>query len=355
MTREEVQASFTSSIIQNKYSGIFVCSPRVGKTRSLLAALTPIQHLKILVVVPFNTIKQSWEKEIIKWNYKGNLDIVLRTSLKTVDLTSYNLIVKDECHLISESEITLYKEAKKPICAITGTLGKYASDKWKYRLGVIEKFRYDVIDAVEDSIISDYSVTVHYCKLDNKDQYIEVNGKLLTEQQAYARFTSSMEYHGNKGNTHLKLFFAGRRARLIYSSKEKIEKAKSLIKSKRRVLVFTALTEVANKLCKQTVHSKSLDKQVLSKFQSGKINKVSAIGMIDMGVTLKNLKYCLAHQLNSKEERAIQRILRVMNIEGDKKAEIDVLCVKGTVDETWVTSSLSFVPETKIKYLNYET
>lgn len=124
MTRAEVQTLITNSIIENKYSGIFVSSPRSGKTKAVLDALLPIKHLKILIIVPFDTIRKSWEQEIIKWNYDGELDIVIRNSLKKVDLSSYDLIVKDECHLIADSELLLLKEAKKPICAITGTLGK---------------------------------------------------------------------------------------------------------------------------------------------------------------------------------------------------------------------------------------
>jgi hypothetical protein len=73
-----------------------------------------------------------------------------------------------------------------------------------------------------------------------------------------------------------------------------------------------------------------------------------------MGVTIFNLKHAIIHQLNSVEERAIQRILRVMNYEKGNKANIDLLCVKNTVDETWVAKSLSFVPEEKINVIDNE-
>jgi superfamily II DNA or RNA helicase len=348
--RKEKQQELIDCIIQNKYSGIFVASPRFGKTYCLLKALEPIQHLKILIIVPFDTIKKSWEFEINKWGYTGELDIILKTSVKKVDLTSYDLIVKDECHSLSESEILCFKQAKKPICAITGTLGKKVKDKWLYQLGVKEKFRYDVIDAVEDSIVSDYKVTVHYCQLDNKELDVEFKGKLYTEKQAYELFTRNMDYFKRINNPKIKLYYAGLRARLIYSSKNKITLAKSLIKTKRRVLVFTALTKVANKLCRSVYHSQAKNDN-LNRFENGKINKLATISMVDMGVTLSNLKHCIVHQLNSVEERAIQRVLRVMNIDGNRIADIDILCVKDTVDEDWCKSSLSFVPETKINYI----
>ena len=349
--RKEKQQELIDCIIQNKYSGIFVASPRFGKTYCLLKALEPIKHLKILVIVPFDTIRQSWEHEIVKWGYKGSLDIIIRNSLKTVDLTSYNLIVKDECHLLADSEITLLKQAKKPILAITGTLGKKAKEKWLYQLGLKEKFRYDVNDAVEDNIVSGYKVYLHKCFLDNTEKKIPVGNKLYTERMAYNSYTASMEYFAD--SYQRKMYYAGKRARLLYNSTNKLIKAKELVGKAKRVLVFTALTDIANKLCRKVVHSKGRNNaETLDGFKRSKFNKVAAVSMIDMGVTILNLKHAIIHQLNSVEERAIQRILRVMNYEGNKDARIDIIYIPDTVDEEWINKALAFVPEEKIIYVN---
>lgn len=351
MTQEEVQTLFTNCIIDNKYSGVFVCSPRSGKTKAMLDALRPIQHLNILIIVPFNPVKESWEREIIKWKYEGKLQIILRNSLHTIDLSEYHLIVKDECHLTSEKEFGILSKANKPICAITGTLGKNAKSKLLYRLGLKEKFRYEVKDAIEDKIISDFNLNVHYCYLDNKEKSIDINGELFTEQQAYNKFTNKINYFEETNNLNLKLLYSGKRARLIYSSKDKIEKCKALVAKKKRVLVFTQLTNVANYLCRKSFHSKKPDLQILEDFKTGKINKLAVVNTINMGVTILNLKHAIIQQLNSKEETAIQRILRVMNLEGDRKATVDVFCVKNTVDEKWIQSALAFMDSTKINYM----
>ena len=351
MTRQELQAEFCKSIIDNKYSGVFVASPRVGKTRPVLEALKHIQHLKILIIVPFKPVKESWEREMVTWGYKGELQIILRNSLHTIDLSEFDLIVKDECHLTSEKEFSILVAAKKPICAITGTLGKNAKAKLQYRLGLKEKFRYEVKDAIEDKIISDFNLNVHYCYLDNKEKSIDINGELFTEQQAYNKFTNNINYFEEIENNNLKLLYSGKRARLIYSSVDKIEKCKALVAKKKRVLVFTQLTNVANYLCRKSFHSKKPDLQILEDFKTGKINKLAVVNTINMGVTILNLKHAIIQQLNSKEETAVQRILRVMNLEGEKKAEIDLFVVKGTVDEKWIQSALAFMDSTKINYM----
>jgi ERCC4-related helicase len=142
--------------------------------------------------------------------------------------------------------------------------------------------------------------------------------------------------------------YAGQRARLIYSSVDKISKAKAIIASKKRVLVFTALTDVANELTRKTYHSKTKDKDNLQKFKDGEINKLTAVSQIDMGVTVKKLKHIVIHQLASKEERAVQRILRAMNLEGSRVAEIDILYVTNTVDTIWVDKALAWCPKEKL-------
>lgn len=335
--REKKQKELIESVINNKYSGVFIAAPRFGKTYCILQALRPISNLDILVVCPTNAIIESWKQECIKWGYKGNLTYVHRNYLNTIDLSKFRLIVKDECHLLAESEIPLLVKSKLPIVAITGSLSKHNKDKLYYRLGLKVKFEYSVKDAVEDSIVSDYQVNIHYCKLTPE------------ERIKYDSITSKLNYFSSIGKHKLALSKAGERARLIYASEDKINKAKALVKKSKRVLVYANLTSIANKLCRVTYHSKTKKgKDNLPKFQSGKVNKLAAVGMLDMGITILNLKHAIIQQINGVEERAIQRILRVMNYEKGNKAVIDLFCVIDTVDEQWMDKSLSFVPREKI-------
>lgn len=340
MTKDEIQKKLTQSIIDNKYSGVFISSPRSGKTKAVLDSLRPIQHLEILVVCPTNAIIESWKQECIKWGYTGNLTYIHRNYLSSIDLSKFRLIVKDECHLLAESEIPLLLGSKLPIVAITGSLSKHNKDKLYYRLGLKVKFEYNVKEAVEDSIVSDYVINLHYCQLNQ------------IERKKYNQLTASINYLTEIGNKKLSLTKAGERARLIYASEDKINKAKEVIKKSKRVLVYSALTSIANKLCRVTYHSKTKKgKDNLPKFQTGKVNKLAAVGQLNMGVTILNLKHSVIHQLNSVEETAIQRVLRVMNYENGKNAIIDIFCVENTVDEDWIKKALAFVPESKINVL----
>lgn len=338
MTREEIQKNFTDSIIDNKFSGVFVSSPRSGKSKAVLDALKALSHLNLryLVIVPFKPVLKSWIEELAKWKFTGNIHFVIRTSLKTIDFTQFDLIIKDECHLLADSEIKLLKSAKKPIVAITGSLGKEAENKLLYNLGLKVKCNYSVENAIEDGVISNYVINLHRCVL------------MPSERIEYNKLTQNHDYFKSVGNFNVQMKYAGQRARLIYSSVDKISKAKAIIASKKRVLVFTALTDVANELTKKTYHSKTKDKDNLQKFKDGEINKLTAVSQIDMGVTVKKLKHIVIHQLASKEERAVQRILRAMNLEGSRVAEIDILYVTNSVDTIWVDKALAWCPKEKI-------
>lgn len=343
MTKNEIQSELTQCIIDNKYSGVFVSSPRSGKTRAVLNSLKPIHHLKILVICPTNAIIESWKQECIKWSYTGKLTYIHRNYINTLDLSQFNLIVKDECHLLAESEIPLLLKSKLPVVAITGSLSQRNKDKLYYRLGLRVKFEYNVKEAVEDEIVSDYVINIHYCNLN------------AAEKLEYDKLTANINYLYFIQESSAALTMSGKRARLIYASEEKTLKAKELVKKSKRVLVYSNLTAIADKLCRATYHSKTKKgKENLPKFQSGKVNKLAAVGQLDMGVTILNLKHAIIHQLNSVEERAIQRILRVMNYEKGNKATIDLFCVRDTVDELWVSKSLSFVPEEKINVIDNE-
>jgi superfamily II DNA or RNA helicase len=140
MTKDEIQSKLTQCIIDNKYSGVFVSSPRSGKTKAVLDSLKFISHLNILVICPTNAIIESWKQECVKWSYIGNLSYIHRNYINTLDLSQFNLIVKDECHLLAESEIPLLLKSKLPVVAITGSLSKSNKDKLYYRLGLGVKF-----------------------------------------------------------------------------------------------------------------------------------------------------------------------------------------------------------------------
>jgi hypothetical protein len=87
-------------------------------------------------------------------------------------------------------------------------------------------------------------------------------------------------------------------------------------------------------------HSKSTGDE-LTRFMNREINKLGVVEMTSLGITFPDLKVGIFHQMKSSEEMAIQKVLRMCNLEkGSADARIYVCMYSGTVDEEWVMKAL---------------
>jgi superfamily II DNA or RNA helicase len=358
--RNLIQAEASTAIVNARFHGILDLSPRFGKSKTTLLALEKIDKvINILITAPFNSILDGWKAEVNLWGCKHNITYVNDRSLSNVDWDSIHLVVKDEIHQISESQVDILKSSKKPIIGLTGSLSNDNKKYLKQTLGLLVKYTYSIEQAIEDRIISDFTVKVHYVELDNKIKNIEYGTKLKpligTELEVYTWASSQFERfkymsYSNPALSNLKMKYAGVRTRIIYGSINKIKKSKSLLKTKNKVLVFTGLTKVADSITSNSHHSKSTGDS-LEKFLNGEVNHLAVVNQLNMGFTDKKLKRIIVNQLQSKEENAIQRMMRAMNFEEGKEAVIDIILVKDTVDEDWFNKASSWIPKNKIKIM----
>lgn len=367
MHRNKIQQEATNSIVKNNYKGILLVAPRVGKSKIIIDALLQSDFNKITIIAPFNSILESWETEIGKWGEELREKVILvnQRSIEKEHLS--DILICDECHTLSENQVkTIKKLGFKSILGATGTLSK---DSRKKINPILKKIihRYSIKEAIRDKIISNYNITVITLPLDNKDKYIESGTKKkkfnVTEFQQYNYLTKQF----NKFKIlafkrpeleNVKYAYAGKRSRFLYGAKSKIELAKSVINSiKDKKLIFTTLTDVADSLSPFSYHSKIPPKQldqVLEDFKDNKFDKLSVCGMLSMGFTDKQLKVGIFHQLQSSEEAAQQKIMRMCNyVEEGVDADIYILAYENTVDIDWINKALEPFNKTKIKYENW--
>ncbi len=358
--REEVQKLATEAIISNNYTGIYFLAPRTGKSKIVLDSFKNLTK-RILITAPYDTIIDSWNSEIVKWNYQYlDIKIINQRSLDKVKPTDYDLICCDEVHSLSTKQQEHLKLLGIPYFGITGSLSDSTLKELKKNLGLIVKFNYTLEQAIADKIISDYRINIITCNLDDTDKYIVGGTKkspfMTTELKHYQYLTKQFErfrilaWNDPKYN-NIKMNYARLRSQLLYTCKTKLDIAKKLIDKRERVLVFTTLTDVANKLCEYSYHSKSVGNE-LKLFSNKEINKVAVVSMVSMGVTLQDLKNAICHQLQSSEELAIQKLLRTMNFDFGKDAEIDIILVNNSVDEQWCKKAMLGFDESKINYID---
>lgn len=360
--RTEIQKLLTDSVIFNKFQGLFLAAPRVGKSKPILDAFKTLsEETKILISVPFDSILNSWNEEIIKWSYPHkNITIINQRSLSKVKIDEYDLLCIDEVHTLSPTQIQIINGLKIKYFGITGSLSDDTYKELRINLNLYIKFNYTLEEAIKDKIISDYKINIITCNLDDTDKYIiggtKKNPFLTTELKHYQYLTKQFErfrilaWNDPKFN-NVKMNFARLRSQLLYTCKTKLEVAKKLINKKNRVLIFTTLTDTADKLSKYSYHSKSAEDN-LTKFCNEEIDELVVVNMVSMGITIKNLKYAICHQLQSSEELAVQKLLRTMNFDLGRDAEIDIVVANNTVDSIWCDKALKGFDTEKIKYID---
>jgi superfamily II DNA or RNA helicase len=358
--RTLVQSTATESIIANKFKGIIEVAPRVGKSKIVIDALNTVEaKLKVLITAPRKEIFESWKKEFEIWGLRENIsvDFLWSNSLKK-NKTAYNLIICDEVHAYNLnvlSLLTLEQAKGTRILSITGTLDGNTQYLLETMLKQEVLYTYTVAEAIEDKIVADYEIICVGCDLDSTLSYVQAGNIdkqfTQTELAAYTYWNDAYQKAKARQQWSSLRFLMSKRLDVIYNSKTKLEATKKILSLQDRAISFSGRQEIADQLGDESFHSKA-DKTALDRFKAGKINKLSVVSMVSMGVTITDLKVAVFNQLKSEENLAIQQAMRVMNMEGGKKATIYIVYLKGTQDEVWMLSALQGFDPSKIKKID---
>lgn len=357
--RDELQWQLAQRMWEAK-TGILLVAPRVGKTRIALRMLLKIPNRRahILVSYPDVLIRQSWEDEMREMGFDRDITFTSTASLwKYVD-HSWEFVIIDECHQLSEAQIASIRKIK-PIIGIIGMSGTMSQDtKWglKTSLNWPIVVEYTQEQAIFDGIVADYQINVLYVPLDRKVM-VDYKKKKRTEKgqfDAYSFIISKLQREGR--NTK---FLALARMRIIQNSLSKLSLTKKLLEalSSKRVLVFCGLIKVAEQLGIPVEHSKTKEDN-MTLFLDGQIKHLAVVKMGAAGITYKPLNTVIINYFNSNSEDLQQRINRAMNLEfdnPDKKADIYIISSDEEVERKWLSKALTPFDKNKIKHVyNYE-
>lgn len=356
--REEIQELSATEMVKNNYQGVYVIAPRVGKSKIVIDATNQVEDISnwnICLAVPRFVIVQSWASELGKWKARATTDVICFPSLKKIP-EGLDLLVIDECHMLSVAQMmTIKKKKPKRLLLITGTANKYTRSKLKYQLGVDVVFEYSFEQAIADGIIANFCVYIVKTKLDetNVTSLVKTHkySFYTTEKKNYDFYDSMFEELRLKARAdysleRVKMIAASKRANVLYHSSNKEKVARRVIEGvNEKTLIFTTRTDMADKLSKHTFHTKNKKEKNLTKFIEGEIDKLAAVNMTDMGVTIEDLKFEVIHQLQSNSEASLQKFLRAANLEEDRVARIVLIVCEDTVDEGWTKLALEGVPE----------
>lgn len=331
-------------------------SMRYGKTKltlDLLKELYDYNHT-VLIAYPDNQIKESWQNECIKWNYSNpNITYVNFSSLWKYEDSIFDIVICDEIHSLSVNEldtlhIIMTNSAFTRFLGLSGTISKDT----QRRTGVPIIVEYTTLDGIEDEILADYNITVHFVPLDTTIKTKNSKGKLLTEKQKYDNYTYIINKFRKEGKDTMHLTL--NRNRLSTASLGKMNYLKKLLLTlnDKRIVVFAGLTEVADRIGIPTYHNKSKNDDNFQKFQTKEISKLGLAMKGRMGVSFTDLDSVILLNATSNEADTAQLLNRAIKLDyTGKVADLHIIALNEETEVNKVKKTLSLLDKTKIKYL----
>ena len=247
------------------------------------------------------------------------------------------------------------------ILGLTGTLSVQTKWDLRSRLGMTPIFTYSIDQAIKHGIISNFEVVLVGCSLDNVRRDISSGTKkkplVTTEKGHYDFLTNQFERfrrlsYNDRSFEALKDMYARQRMQFIYGAATKVKVADKIVRKAHRCIVFSGRKETVESLCAHTYHTGNKKDNNLEKFIDGEINKLGVINMVNMGITIPNLKRAVIHQMISSSEMSLQKVLRICNLEDDAIAKIYVTYYKDTVDYKWTMEAFGGIDESRIRLID---
>lgn len=374
--RRELQSNAFHQLLEN-HRVIVNWATGVGKSRvaiNFVDYLDMVENKKtVLLLVGETAHKNNWKKEFLEALGQDRTEELLKNirmecynSLAKCTDTHWDLVVADEGHhLRSDKRVeTLRNISADRMLVLSATLSE-RGDGEKLLATLNEVFggfvslNYDTQDAIDDGVLPPPTINViplHFWdkaeqRYDNITEYLERKKKeylaAMRDDGFFAK--SADELEAMKG----RMLHAGS-MRKQYLGRLKTKMAREILDDFEakglRYLCFCANIEQADKLGGVNIinskQSQKVNKQVIENFNDGVINSLFAVGMLQEGVSLKNIQAGLIIQVDGKARPFIQRFGRILRSE---KPILDIIYVPDSRDEDYLYNALKDV---KQEYIN---
>lgn len=358
--RDKLQQEALTEACKFRRSGLNL-SVGFGKTKVGLMYLEKAGG-NTLIVVPKLDIIKSWQDDAVKFGYEEIIEkcsFSTYLSLHKLDPSDYQNIVLDEAHNLKLSHDVFLSQFNGNVLGLTGTPPKWRNnEKGKMMIKYYPiRYNYSTDDAVEDNILNDYEVKLHYLPLSSENNFkVENKGKSFytSEQKAYAYATKRvMESSGGKDE----MFAHINRINKLKQFTSKEHYVKQLLKyipKDEKVIIFCNTIEQAERLCEYSHHSKKVDSP-LEDFKQGNITRLSCVEQLSEGINIPNLKHAIIlHTYSGGSPKSKQKFGRLMRLSVDELATVHILCYSDTVDEKWVEGNLENFNQEKIEIVTLE-
>ena len=358
--REKVQKKALEITLGHKRCGLGI-SMGVGKTRIAL------QHLiknydptaKYLVVVPKNTVMDSWNDEMVKMkniHLSSQIEFVNYRSIHKRNPNDYDIVYLDEGHNLLFSHEEFLKNYNGKILGLTGTPPKKGSEKYtmvKRYCPIVYEFSVD--EATDSNILNDYKIVIHKLQLSKLSTFAKKNkngGKWYTSEVKDYQYLTGRCQQAMTAKQQQFAAIMRMRGLMEYNTKEQY--LKGILKNiSSKCIVFANTQKQADRVCKHSYHSgNKQSEENLELFSDGRINRLSCVLQLSEGISIPDLRQGIIMHAYGNNRKTAQRIGRLLRLSPDQKAVCHILCYANTIDEKWVNDALKTFDPSKIEYFN---
>jgi len=302
----------------------------------------------ILLAVPTDNLKENWMIEFLKWGFteaevEKHIRMECYVYLPKIKDEVIDFMIMDEGHNITPNNAEIFKQnlirscllltATEPNNVIKNALIQ------NHKLTPVYKLSLD--QAVSLGIVAPFDIVVVNTKLNVTDKTIKGGNKAKpfyqSEASAYA-YLSRMTMVRPSKMTYIN------RYRFFCALPSKTDAANMLLEhvipKDLKTLIFCGSIDQAHAVCENSFHSKNKKDDYLNAFKKNEINRLSCVEAINEGQDIDDLDCALILQMNSNELDITQRIGRTIRFRPNHRGTIIVLCVGGTVDESWAKTAM---------------
>lgn len=380
ISRDERQAQALKAWIKAKGHGTIVGCTGFGKTRVAINAIAKLRSkyptISVLVVVPFDNLREQWSKELDERGLGFNTDVRVMMGASKKE-RSCDLLIIDEAHKINSEVLSnvLTNTKFKLILGLTATF-----ERLDGRHEILARYA-PVVDTItmEDALFNgwvakykDYVVVIDVPDIDvyqkyNKefnehfeffqwdfDKVMSMTGKNgFTNRWQYCKDTYPDDYAMQKDYLKSVTFHAmgfmktmQSRKKFVQNHPEKIRIAKEIIKyrSDKKIVTFNANTAMAEAYKEGYVYTgkegKKKNRITLEEFSRMPSGVLSSCKMAIEGLDVPDLSVGIQTGIDSSKTKAVQSLGRVVRLaKGKLGAEFFTLVINDTVETKWMQNA----------------
>lgn len=364
--KDKIQKEALAALKKADYNGIVILPTGLGKGKIMIDACLAIGSKKILYLCNTELLRDTMFKdELRKWDAAYLIDHIdfmcYQTACKKKDM-KYDIVLGDEfdAALTPQYIKAITNNTFKHKILVSATLEDAKKRKaLKIAPIVYEQKIREVIDA----------------KALNKQKFYFVNFSLnASENKKYLEYSAQFSYLLNLPKSklndfklnQLKIFrkqFLNKLATGATAAKWVLAK---LDNPKNKILIFTGLSEQADRICPPySYHSKNDEKGLkwFNAFNAGTINKIAVVNKVDRGLNIIGVNNIIFESTDSSKTKLVQRSGRGMRLKVDDILNVFFLIPyykthrgekKPTIVQSWVIKGTADFDMSKVVNINID-